>query len=51
MDPPDGVDPEMIAVFDAVYAAFDEERSLEPALLRRMNETHRRVRERFPPAS
>lgn len=51
LDPPDGVDEEMIAVFDAVYAAFDEERTLEPALLRRMNETQRRVRARWPAPS
>ncbi len=48
VDPPDGIDEETIAVFDAVYAAFDEERSLEPSLLRRMNETQRRVRARWP---
>ncbi|MCB9792700.1 MAG: hypothetical protein H6741_08205 [Alphaproteobacteria bacterium] len=39
------LDPETVAVFDAVYAAVDARRALEPALLESMNALQRRLKE------
>jgi len=45
--PPDGVDAEMVAVFDDVMTALEQEGTLGPTLIRRMNEVQGQLRERF----
>ena len=48
VDAPEGVEADMIEVFDAVYAALDEGRALDAPLVRGMNDVQTRLRARWP---